>query len=318
MSPLPGRWWLVVVALCTLVPRSALADDDSADADNDDAGALVSAATPPLDSAARDKLERDLSRLLADPQLGFCKDPEVARAEASNAACQLARAHAQQRCPALEQACSTNPPAPAAEPPAPSKSTQKEAPLALPSALGTVLFWGLLFLLAVFVVRLLLPLFDSVASTPTPAPQKPAQAGTPAEPRAAHETQESDVDRLLARAEKERKQGRFETAIATLYAALVHKLGQDQLITVEAARTNGDYLHELARRPKLQGSVRQVFRAVERVQFGRSEPSDEVCEDLLKAAFLPIVKRGAALLLLLALVPSGISACSLARPRFAR
>ncbi|HWZ93030.1 MAG TPA: DUF4350 domain-containing protein, partial [Polyangiaceae bacterium] len=167
--------------------------------------------------------------------------------------------------------------------------------------------WGLILLLAVLLVRLLVSVFDGMAVPPAATPQKPIKEGAPPEPRA-RRAQESDVDRLLARAETEREQGRFEAAIATLHAALVHKLGQDELITVEAARTNGDYLHDLARQPKLQGSVRQVFRAVERTQFGRSQPSDELCRDLL-GRISSIVKRGAALLLLVAVLPSATSAC---------
>jgi hypothetical protein len=88
----------------------------------------------------------------------------------------------------------------------------------------------------------------------------------------------------------------------------VHSLGREQLITVEAARTNGDYLRELAPKPDLQSAVRRAFRAVERVQFGRGQATAELCSELW-ACVLPIVRRSAALLVLL-LLPLALGACS--------
>ncbi|HWZ87727.1 MAG TPA: hypothetical protein VNW92_02720, partial [Polyangiaceae bacterium] len=104
MSPLLRQALFVGIGLGTLAPSSAFGQG-SADAEPDDAGAQLMS-TSPIASATRDKVERDLSDLLANPKLGFCRDPEIARAEANSTTCALAHAHARQRCPALEKACS--------------------------------------------------------------------------------------------------------------------------------------------------------------------------------------------------------------------
>lgn len=79
---------------------------------------------------------------------------------------------------------------------------------------------------------------------------------------------ETDVQRLLARAEQAAARGDHASAITDVYAALLRKLEGAQLIGIEHWKTNGDYLGELRSRPPLRDEVREIVREVEQVQFG--------------------------------------------------
>ncbi|MFO7562960.1 MAG: DUF4350 domain-containing protein [Enhygromyxa sp.] len=79
---------------------------------------------------------------------------------------------------------------------------------------------------------------------------------------------ETDVQRLLARAEQAAAKGDHEAGINDVYAALLRRLEGEQLIAVEHWKTNGDYLGELRSRPPLRDEVREIVREVEQVQFG--------------------------------------------------
>jgi hypothetical protein len=294
-----GRSSTLVLAIAlALAPRVASADEIDSE--------------PPfapqrltLDSAGRDRLERDLSRMLGEPEFAYCRDPRQAARVLGADLCRLASAEARQRCPAVAQACAGGVPRVSPEE-REARSDQTRVPV--PSrAFGNILFWFVMTLLAALLVRLLWPLLSSLAPAPEAAAQASESNAPPGDVRAPRAPRESDVERLLAQAERARKEERFEQAIGAIYGALVHFLGREQLITVESARTNGDYLRELAREPGLQTSVRSVFRAVERVQFGRSHATAELCAELW-GLVLPIVKRGATILGLLAAAHS-LTAC---------
>lgn len=79
---------------------------------------------------------------------------------------------------------------------------------------------------------------------------------------------ETDVQRLLARADQAAARGDYQAAINDVYAALLRRLEGGQLIAVEHWKTNGDYLGELRSRPPLRDEVREIVREVEQVQFG--------------------------------------------------
>ncbi|HET9933873.1 MAG TPA: DUF4350 domain-containing protein [Polyangiaceae bacterium] len=254
----------------------------------------------PLDVDARERLERDLSRLVAGPELAFCHDATEAMRRANREVCRVVLTNARQRCPAMARACSAH----FAE--LESNGSDEARFGQVPGALGSILFWGALVLLGAAVLRFLWPLLESLAPAPDVV-QKPSAGPSPTEPTTPRPPQESDVERLLAQAERARNEGRFEHAVAALYGALVHFLGREQLITVEPARTNGDYLRELSPQPELAASVRQAFRSVERVQFGHSEATAELCSELW-SRILPIVKGGVALLALV-LLPHTLIGC---------
>jgi hypothetical protein len=306
----------VIAALACARPAVAHDPDDAADTDDEQAPETAEPAPPenPLERVQRDALERDLSRVLADKKLAFCNGEWSAKAYADPKLCRLAKAQAHQRCPALVHACEGAPPPSARPEPeherAPERDTASASAPGL-ALLGSVLFWGAVALLVVGLLRLLLPFLRGLRRGSDPAPPASTPASTPEREQAPRVAGETDVERLLARAERASAGGRFDEAISAAYAALVHWLGQHELVSVDPSRTNGDYLRELSPRPELQREIRQVFRSVESVQFGRSQPSAALFSELF-ARVLPIVKRGAALCALLWLghAASGCSAPS--------
>lgn len=110
----------------------------------------------------------------------------------------------------------------------------------------------------------------------------PEEAGPPdpgdslqAERLAARKVIETDVQRLLARADASAAKGQHESAIADLYAALLRRLEGEGLIVVDAWKTNGEHLAALRERPGLRDEVRQIIREVEQVQFGAAQADAE-------------------------------------------
>lgn len=110
---------------------------------------------------------------------------------------------------------------------------------------------------------------------------------------------ETDVQRLLARAEQAAGRGDYQTAITDTYAALLRKLEGAQLIAVEHWKTNGDYLGELRsharsedvrQRPPLRDEVREIVRDVEQVQFGAA-PAEQGRYFNIRTKVLAVVGR---------------------------
>jgi hypothetical protein len=124
---------------------------------------------------------------------------------------------------------------------------------------------------------------------------------------AARKVVETDVLRLLARAEAAAAKGDHEGAITDAYAALLRRLEGDSLITVDPWKTNGEYLFELARKPALRDEVRTIVREVEQVQFG-SASADGGRYSSIRRQVLAIVAR-ATLALALALGLGSQLAC---------
>lgn len=86
--------------------------------------------------------------------------------------------------------------------------------------------------------------------------------------KAARLAVETDVQRLLARAEQSAARGDHESAIQDVYAALLRRLEGDSLINLDPWKTNGEYLWELRSKPALRDEVRTIVRDIEQVQFG--------------------------------------------------
>ncbi|MEZ4309278.1 MAG: DUF4129 domain-containing protein [Polyangiaceae bacterium] len=101
---------------------------------------------------------------------------------------------------------------------------------------------------------------------------------------------ETDVERLLRRAQEAAARGDFERAVEDAYAALLRRLDGAGLIEIHPSRTNGDYVRALRDRPELRTNVRAIVRDVERVQFGDEAPS----ANIFRAVFdrvVPIATR---------------------------
>jgi len=108
---------------------------------------------------------------------------------------------------------------------------------------------------------------------------------------------ETDVERLLARAQAAAQRGDFTKAVEDTYAALLRRLDGAGLIEIHPSRTNGDYVRALYERPDLRGNVRDIVRDVERVQFGATAPSAQVFRAVFDRV-LPIATRAIGVLAL--------------------
>ena len=109
---------------------------------------------------------------------------------------------------------------------------------------------------------------------------------------------ETDVERLLRRAQASAQKGEYAKAVEDAYAALLRRLDGEGLIEIHPSRTNGDYVRSLHERPELRKDVRAIVRDVERVQFGDTAPSAQIFQ-LVFDRVVPIATRAIAVLLLL-------------------
>jgi hypothetical protein len=136
-------------------------------------------------------------------------------------------------------------------------------------------------------------------------PDDPEEAPPPeAEPGAAAPVNvvETDVARLLELARAAAAAGDFGKAIEAAYAALLRKLEGANLVRVEADRTNGDHLRDLARaQPELRPPVAAVVAEVERVEFGGEPPTEERFRFVHDRVMGLLVQRMGPLLLLFGL-----------------
>ncbi|HEY0133042.1 MAG TPA: DUF4350 domain-containing protein [Nannocystis sp.] len=171
--------------------------------------------------------------------------------------------------------------------------------------LGYILFWVILgggvlaLVLAVVSNSSRYKPEDEVPTSPPDTDAVPA----PARP-GAQDQLVRDVGSLLEQARAAASAGDYGRAIQRVHAALLHRLDHDGLIRVAPFRTNGDYVRDLAPQPDLRGSVRQIVRDVEQVQFGTAPADASLYERVLKRVVPIATRRGDTLVLLLA-------ACSL-------
>jgi hypothetical protein len=184
-------------------------------------------------------------------------------------------------------------------------------PASLPDLGGfaKVLMWLLLIGLAVGVIVVIVRnrVRDHDDDSPTPEPETNAAESLVAARVEALRVVETDVQRLLARADAAAQRGDHATAIADVYAALLRRLEGARLISLDRWKTNGDYIHALRSRPSLRDEVREIVREVEQVQFGTSPAVPERYADI-RAAVLAIVGR-TALVFALALGFGAHTAC---------
>lgn len=127
------------------------------------------------------------------------------------------------------------------------------------------------------------------AEDPTQPPEPEADPASNAE-AAARRAVETDVQRLLARAEQAAARGQHEDAIQDVYAALLRRLEGERLIIIDPWKTNGEYLWELQAKPALRDEVRTVVREIEQVQFG-SAAAEAARYQSIRAKIVGIVGR---------------------------
>ncbi|PRP91708.1 hypothetical protein ENSA5_52880 [Enhygromyxa salina] len=146
---------------------------------------------------------------------------------------------------------------------------------------------------------------DAERDEPEPEPEPDASESLIAARAEARRVVETDVQRLLARAELADKAGRHEDAINDVYAALLRRLEGGGLISVDRWKTNGDYVRALT--SPLRGEVREIVRLVEQVQFGAAS-AEAGRYQTIRAQVVAIVTR-AALAVALALGLGAQTAC---------
>jgi hypothetical protein len=253
-----------------------------------------------LGSIPRASFETSLHEALSPQNAPFCSEPSYTP-RPDHDICQLAHADGQ-RCPNLLKACREGGTGSGSrrEDGAGDDDSAGLRPFAFQlGKLGDVLFWTVIGILAATLL-----FFGGRALLDASRSRRDEEGGSEKDAEAAvapvaRMLTETDVTRLLAMAEQLAAASRFEEAIAAAYAALIRSLGEAGLITVDTNRTNGDHLRDLSDKRELQSSAREVFRGVEMVQFGRRSATAALYA-ALRARILPIVERGAVVLLLLA------------------
>jgi len=279
-------------------PNQSTPDDaESTDTSEDD-----EAAEPvnPFLNSPPESVENSLQRTLKSPAATFCNkyqngeqpDPQL---------CEWSRLPSHQRCPALARACA---------PPPPAKSNFWNHIGDVFGGAAEIAYWGILALMVVLLamaVRRMLGAAVLASDDPEPRelPLPDAPKGAPRVPN------DADVARLWARAQQSALATHFDEAVAALQGALIHALRVLGNLHVSPAYTNGDYLRALRSEPSLHGAARDVFRAVEGVQFGGSAATPDLYQRLFERV-RPIVERALTLgvVLLLCWSQSGCSAAS--------
>lgn len=195
----------------------------------------------------------------------------------------------------------------------PDRKVVKQAEFRMPDlgGVGFVLFWIVLGAGLALIVWLIWrnSSRDRLAGDEAPTEAPPALGPLP--PQGPSEQLVRDVAALLDQARAAASAGDYAKAVQRAHAALLHRLDHDGLIRVAPSRTNGDYVQDLRPQPALRGTVKDIVRDVERVQFGTA-PADAGAFDRVFQRVVPIAtRRGDALALLL--VAGGLMSCELAK-----
>lgn len=272
-------------------------------------GVLAVGAADPL---VQDQIDLDARRILADDAYGFCHDDQYPLTPAEALWCPYVD-EAVGRCPSFAKACEApqaslrgmgrfstrvveeeeskkgqrrgkgGGPGRSAES---SKPPEPEEPATMPSlgGLAEILFWGMLavavFALFIAIVRNLGPSRrDEEEQALPPTGDEEAQSAV----AAARAAMETDVERLLALAERAAARADYAAAVDFAHAALLRRLDHDGLIRLHHSRTNGDYIRDLRAHPELRDPVRDALRKIDRAQFGTVAPDG--------GAFAEIVQR---------------------------
>jgi hypothetical protein len=174
------------------------------------------------------------------------------------------------------------------------------------AALGQILFYALI---AAFVVALVYWIVKNVIkgrAEKLPDEDKPEVEKETIAITAPQGPVETDVDRLLARAQRAAQAGDYREAVEATYAALLRRLEGDGLVDLHPSRTNGDYVRQMRERPELRQALRGIAVDVERMQFGTEQPSPSLFESI-RQRVLPLVGRAAVLFFVLVAAGSQLS-----------
>lgn len=220
-----------------------------------------------------------IQQIFANDHYLFCADDTRYEPSSDDLRwCELAAASQFRGCPGYAKVCTAELPwgvgqaVEGATPELPESEDESEPRRERPdlSGVARVLMWlllaGLVGWAVIAVLRNLVR--DRKRDEPEPPPLDDTSDSPLAAALEARRAIETDVQRLLARAEAAAARSQHEAAIADVHAALLRRLEGERLITVDRWKTNGDYVQALRDKPGLRDEVRSVVREVEQVQFG--------------------------------------------------
>jgi hypothetical protein len=211
---------------------------------------------------------------LATSHYTFCEKPRLPLSERARSLCGHAAAIAS--CAGFAQACSSHPSLSdrcvESRPPR-EDSTEPHWTLApIWGQIARLLVWGLLVALGTFVLVHLIASRRRAVKDRTLADQvidpAPAPGGPPEPPPTL------DEEDLLLRAEQHFLAGEYALALQIYLNAALRSLDRRGAVRLGRDRTNGEYVRscaDSAARPLL----REIVREVERVQFGREDPTQD-------------------------------------------
>jgi hypothetical protein len=280
-------------------------------------GAWLAASLLASSPATSGQVEREVERILEQDRYYFCAGDTDYRPDIDDQRwCELAAAYEFRNCPGFERVCGqalehSSTPLPEGSAEGQSSSDDSEPGRANPGArtepkpepetytlpdlggFAQVLMWALLIGMVIAVVWAIAKNFvrsDDDNDAPDLGPEPDASESLVAARAQLRRAVETDVQRLLARAEAAAARGEHEAAINDVYAALLRRLEGERLIVVERWRTNGDYIRALRSRPALRDELREVVREVEQVQFGAA-PAEAGRYADIRARVLAVVGR---------------------------
>jgi hypothetical protein len=241
--------------------------------------APIVTASPRPAHAALDpsRADDDVDKLRRDGQDGFCVDPPKRLSEHAEELCALANDIP--RCEGYVTRC-----AHAEEPPKPPDWSF----LKFLGPLAQVLVW---VMLAALVVALAVPIVRAIVRMQRDkkvADEPPAEAPRPSAPPPPDVVEETDVDRLLRRAEELKARGDHAHAQFAYLRASLLALDAKGAIRLAPHRTHGEYVRAL-RDAEAKAALREIVREVDQVKFGGATASP-TASDRVAARALSLVR----------------------------
>jgi hypothetical protein len=221
----------------------------------------------------------DVGDAMREKDYGFCKAPHEPLSPRARDLCP----HATEipGCGGFVTACT--PKAPTATTPTttatatpPSRSGPSLTPVTVPGGLGMaaqVMVW---LLVAALVIAVLVPIVRALArmrrdkALAEPVREKPTVEQDL--PMAELLPTTSDEDVILRRAEEHARRGEYGIALQLYLAASLRALDKRGAVRVARDRTNGEYVRSCSD-TNAKPALRDIVREVDRVQFGREDPT---------------------------------------------
>lgn len=269
--------------------------------------------------------------VLENSKYAFCHDDAYPLTEAEDVWCPLVERYEPAHCPGLAKACqgpravevgsgrlSTRKAAEKdkdkaekerGEGDGPTRSREEVRPeseeIELPQlgGLAQLLFWIIIVVAVVLVVAAIVRnvvRHDRPEPDADPGDSPDVDEEDPRARAAATRAMETDVDRLLALAQRAAEQGSYGEAVDFTHAALLRRLDHEGLIRLHASRTNGEYIRELGANATLHQPVRDALRRIDRAQFGPGEPQRTIYDDIRERVTSIVKTVGPMALLVLA------------------